>query len=61
MPEDFAAVMGIPGTDLGANCTASVINMWAKCKSEGVASGQQAMPLFNLTSAQRALNGYGIR
>ena len=61
MPTDLAAVLGISGTDLAANCTSSAINMWAKGKPEGVASGLQAMPVGILTNAMRALNGYGIR
>ena len=61
MPTDLAAVLGISGTELADNCRSSAINMWAKCKPEGVASGLQAMPVGILTNAMRALNGYGIR
>ena len=32
MPADFAAVLGIPGTSLEANCKSSAINKWAKFK-----------------------------
>lgn len=61
MPTDIAAVLNISGTDLEANCKSSVINMWAKKKPEGVASGLQTMPIGILTDSMRALNGYGIR
>ena len=61
MPTDLAAVLGISGTELADNCRSSAINMWAKCKPEGVASGLQSMPVGILTNAMRALNGYGIR
>ena len=61
MPTDLAAVLGTSGTDLADNCRSSAINMWAKCKPEGVASGLQSMPVGILTNAMRALNGYGIR
>ena len=61
MPTDIAAVLHISGTDLEANCKSSVINMWAKKKPEGVASGLQTMPIGILTDSMRALNGYGIR
>ena len=29
MPQDIAAILGIPGTDLGNLCTSGAINMWA--------------------------------
>ena len=61
IPDDFAEVLRIAGTDTGANCKASQINMWAKKKPEGVASGLQSMPIGILTDSMRALNGYGIR
>ena len=32
MPADIAAILGIPGTDLGDLCTSGAINMWAKYK-----------------------------
>lgn len=32
MPQDIAAILGIPGTDLGDLCTSGAINMWAKYK-----------------------------
>ena len=32
MPSDIAAILGIPGTDLGDLCTSGAINMWAKYK-----------------------------
>jgi hypothetical protein len=32
MPQDIAANLGIPGTDLGDLCTSGAINMWAKYK-----------------------------
>lgn len=61
MPSDISAVLGITATDLATICKSGVINMWAKKKPEGVASGLQTMPIGILTDAQRALNGYGIR
>lgn len=61
MPTDLASVLGISGTDLATACQSSAINMWAKCKPEGVASGLQSMPIGILTDAMRQLNGYGIR
>lgn len=32
MPDDFAALLGIAGTDLEANCTSSAINIWSPRK-----------------------------
>ena len=32
MPSDIAAILGIPGTDIGDLCTSGAINMWAKYK-----------------------------
>ena len=61
MPADLSAVLGISGTDLAAACQSSAINMWARKKPEGVASGLQSMPVGILTDAMRQLNGYGIR
>ena len=61
MQSDLASVLGIPGTDLAESCKSSAINMWAKRKPEGVASGLQSMPIGIITDAMRQLNGYGIR
>ena len=61
MQSDLASVLGIPGTDLAESCKSSAINMWAKRKPEGIASGLQSMPIGILTDAMRQLNGYGIR
>ena len=61
MQSDLASVLGIPGTDLAESCKSSAINMWAKRKPEGIASGLQSMPIGIITDAMRQLNGYGIR
>lgn len=59
---DIQNVLGVSGGgDLGTLCQSGNINMWAKRKSEGIASGLQSMPIGILTDAMRQLNGYGIR
>lgn len=58
---DVKQVLNANSYDLGTLCIESSINMWAKKKPEGVASGLQSMPVAILTDAMRQLNGYGIR
>lgn len=61
MPTDIAEVLNISGTDLSDSCKSNAINMWARYKPEGAASGLQTMPIGQLSLAQRQLNGFGIR
>jgi hypothetical protein len=54
MPQDIAAILGIPGTDLGDLCTSGAINMWAKYKP--IEYNKKSM----LTLAERASRNFGI-
>lgn len=54
MPDDFSAVMGIAGTDLGDICMSPVTNMWAKWKAVPYAQVE------TLPDSVRAAMNYGI-
>ena len=54
MPSDIAAILGIPGTDIGDLCTSGAINMWAKYKP--IEYNKKSM----LTLAERASRNFGI-
>lgn len=58
---DVRRALNASANDVGRLCAHQKINMWAKKKPEGVASGLQSMPIGILTDAMRQLNGYGIQ